>query len=67
MFPDAKKLNQQFKYADRRGFQAVIIAGENEFESGEVQVKWLTDGSQVSVPLDENASELGRMLQERLA
>ena len=28
VYPDAKKLGQQFKYADRRGFRAVIVAGE---------------------------------------
>ena len=66
VFPDAKKLNQQFKYADRRGFRAVIIAGTDEFNSNQVQVKWLEDGSQASVPLDDNASELAEMLKSGL-
>jgi histidyl-tRNA synthetase len=66
VFPDAKKLNQQFKYADRRGFRAVIIAGTDEFESNQVQVKWLADGSQASVPLDDSASELADMLRSGL-
>ena len=66
VFPDAKKLNQQFKYADRRGFRAVIIAGADEFESGQVQVKWLNDGSQASVPLDNDAGELAQMLKAGL-
>lgn len=66
VFPDAKKLNQQFKYADRRGFRAVIIAGADEFESGQVQVKWLNDGSQASVPLDDDAGELAQMLKAGL-
>ena len=66
VFPDAKKLNQQFKYADRRGFRAVIIAGTDEFESNQVQVKWLADGSQASVPLDDSASELAEMLRSGL-
>ena len=66
VFPDAKKLNQQFKYADRRGFQAVIIAGTNEFDANQVQVKWLADGSQASVPLDETTSELAEMLKSGL-
>ena len=66
VFPDAKKLNQQFKYADRRGFRAVIIAGADEFESGQVQVKWLNDGSQASVSLDDDAGELAQMLKAGL-
>ena len=66
VFPDAKKLNQQFKYADRRGFRAVIIAGADEFESSQVQVKWLHDGSQASVPLDEDGGELAQLLKAGL-
>ncbi len=66
VFPDAKKLNQQFKYADRRGFRAVVIAGADEMESNQVQVKWLADGSQKTVPLDNDASELAEMLKAGL-
>ena len=29
VFPEAKKLGQQLKYADRRGFRVALIAGEN--------------------------------------
>jgi histidyl-tRNA synthetase len=39
MFPDPKKLGQQLKYADQRGFRFAIIAGESEFAKGIVQVK----------------------------
>ena len=67
VFPEAKKLNQQFKYADRRGVQAVIIAGENEFSSGVVQIKWLADGSQTEVPLDAGCHEISSWLSERLS
>ena len=33
IFPEPKKLGQQLKYADRRGFRIALIAGGNEFES----------------------------------
>lgn len=66
VFPDAKKLNQQFKYADRRGSQAVIIAGADEFASGVVQIKWLADGSQSEVPLTNGSAEIADWLKERL-
>jgi histidyl-tRNA synthetase len=67
VFPDAKKLNQQFKYADRRGFRAAIIAGSDEIEANQVQVKWLSDGSQASISLDNDAAELVAMLQSKLS
>jgi histidyl-tRNA synthetase len=67
VYPDARKLNQQFKYADRRGAQAVIIAGANEFSSGIVQVKWLADGSQTEVPLTAGSAEIAQWLTERLS
>ncbi len=39
IFPEAKKLGQQLKYADRRGFRVALVAGENEFAAGNIQVK----------------------------
>lgn len=41
VFPDAKKLGVQLKYADGHGFRAAIIAGDNEWQAGRVQVKTL--------------------------
>lgn len=67
VFPEAKKLNQQFKYADRRGFRAVIIAGADELSSGTVQIKWMEDGSQTEVPLNRGAEEIAQWLSTRLS
>lgn len=66
VYPDARKLNQQFKYANRRGSRAVIVAGENEFSSNTVQIKWMADGSQTEVPLAPGAEEIGIWLTKRL-
>jgi histidyl-tRNA synthetase len=66
VYPEAKKLNQQFKYADRRGAKAVIVAGENEFSSGVVQIKWLADGSQTEVPLTDGSKDVADWLANRL-
>jgi histidyl-tRNA synthetase len=66
VFPDAKKLGQQFKYADRRGFSAVISAGPDELRSGKIQIKWLADGEKHELPLDEDATEITNWLIERL-
>jgi histidyl-tRNA synthetase len=50
VYPEAKKLGKQLQYADRQGFRAAIVAGENEFAAGQVQVKNLatTDSQTVA-------------------
>ena len=52
VYPDAKKLGQQLKYADRRGFRIALIAGGDEFQSGVCQVKDLQTGEKQDVPLE---------------
>ncbi|MBN1588699.1 MAG: histidine--tRNA ligase [Pirellulales bacterium] len=49
LYPDPKKLGQQLKYADRRGHRVALIAGENEFTAGTVQVKDLATGKMQDV------------------
>jgi histidyl-tRNA synthetase len=51
VFPDPKKLGQQLKYADRRGFRIALIAGGNEFDNQICQVKDLQTGTKEDVPL----------------
>jgi histidyl-tRNA synthetase len=58
VFPEPKKLGQQLKYADRRGFRVALIAGDNEFESGTCQVKDLAAASQQDVSLAADGAEL---------
>ncbi|MGH7199365.1 MAG: histidine--tRNA ligase, partial [Planctomycetaceae bacterium] len=50
VYPEAKGIGKQLKYADRKGFRAALIAGENEFAAGAWQVKDLKRGEQHSVP-----------------
>jgi histidyl-tRNA synthetase len=56
VFPEPKKLGQQLKYADRRGFRIALIAGGNEFQSGVCQVKDLQTGEKQDAPLADNAA-----------
>jgi histidyl-tRNA synthetase len=64
VFPDAKKLGQQLKYADRRGFRVALIAGGNEFQACVCQVKNLQTGEKQDVPLDtEYASVVATVKQ----
>jgi histidyl-tRNA synthetase len=63
VYPDPKKLGQQLKYADRRGFRLALIAGENEFQAGTCQIKDLARGDSRVVPL----TEVGEVVSQFLA
>jgi len=58
LYPEAKKLGQQLKFADRRGFRVALIAGDQEFERNACQVKDLTTGSRIEASLEHEASEI---------
>ncbi len=66
VFPDPKKLGQQLKYADRRGFRIALIAGDNEFDAGTCRIKDLQTGDQDDVPLDEDARSVIAKVNELL-
>jgi histidyl-tRNA synthetase len=51
VFPEPKKLPQQLKYADRRGFRAAIIVGGNELAAGVCKVKNLAARTEQEAPL----------------
>jgi len=50
-YPEPKKLGQQLKYADRRGFRLALIAGDREFAEGNCQIKNLATGTSATVSL----------------
>jgi histidyl-tRNA synthetase len=67
VYPDAKKLGAQLKYADQRGFPVALIAGSRELDAGMVQIKDLrnktsTETQWRSKP-DEFIGALRTMLQ----
>jgi histidyl-tRNA synthetase len=66
LFPEPKKLGQQLKYADRRGFRVALVAGNDEFEAGAIQVKDLAAGTQRNVPLDPDCGSLAAAIREIL-
>jgi histidyl-tRNA synthetase len=67
VYPDAKRLGQQLKYADRRGFRVALIAGEDELAAGQCQVKDLQAGTSQTVKLQANAEEVIAAVQSLLA
>jgi histidyl-tRNA synthetase len=48
-YPEAVKLPKQFKYADRIGAKVTLVMGPDEVDKGQVAVKNLINGEQISV------------------
>lgn len=67
MYPDAKKLGVQLKYADARGFELAIIAGSQELEAGTCQIKHLATKSSTEVKWRDDPSQLLVTLREQLS
>ena len=58
LYPEAKGMGRQLKYADRKGFPIALIGGPDELAKGVWQVKDMRDGSSVDMPDDELVSYL---------
>lgn len=63
VFPDAKKLKQQLRYADQRGFRVALIAGSREFDANTCQVKNLQTGQSEECSLADDAKALIEAVQ----
>jgi len=64
---EARRLGQQLKYADRRGFRVALIAGENEWAENRCQVKDLASGATRDASLANDAAEVIAAVREILA
>ncbi len=49
-----RQFGKQLQYADRRGSPCVVIAGEDEFNAGEVTIKDLVEGARMSEHISDN-------------
>lgn len=67
LYPEAKKLGNQLKYADRRGFRFALVAGEQEWASGRCQVKDLAAGTSADAPMFDASGAAHPELLARLA
>lgn len=65
LYPEAKKLGQQLKYADSRGFHLALIAGSEELARGIIQIKNLRTkiSTTVSYSRDESSALLSAVEQ----
>jgi histidyl-tRNA synthetase len=53
LYPDQVKLKKQMSYADAKNIPFIIIAGEDEIKNNSVNIKNMSSGNQVNVPLGE--------------
>jgi histidyl-tRNA synthetase len=67
VFPEPKKLGQQLKYADSRGHAIALIAGDNEFAAGTVQLKNLKTTQSQTISVADGYSPLISAIQRELA
>lgn len=65
VYPMKKKLNAQFKYAERKGFPYGVFIGETEAEHGEVTLKDLDRRQEYQHITTQEAIELIRSGKER--
>jgi len=57
VFPEPKKVGQQFKYAEQRGFRVALIAGPDEFAAKTWKIKDLLRGREDSDYKGETVAE----------
>ncbi|MHB1421685.1 MAG: histidine--tRNA ligase [Gemmataceae bacterium] len=62
VYPEAKKVGPQLKYAESRGFRVALIAGPDEFAQGMWQVKDLGRREQINVPATEVVAAVRKVL-----
>ncbi|TDN36468.1 histidine--tRNA ligase [Hymenobacter sp. UV11] len=58
LYPDAGKLQKQFKYADAKGIPLVLILGPEELAAGVAKIKILKTGEEKALPLSEVVTAL---------
>ena len=61
-YPEAAKLQKQFKYADRIGAKVTLVLGPDEVARGQVTVKNLSNGEQTVIPQNEAVPVIRKMV-----
>ena len=61
-YPEAVKLQKQFKYADRIGAKVTLVLGPDEVEKDQVAVKNLISGDQVSVTREALVDQIRKII-----
>ncbi|MCK9220374.1 MAG: histidine--tRNA ligase [Bacteroidales bacterium] len=53
LFPNPAKVKKQMEYAHRNNIPYVVLAGQDEMQSGEISVKEMSTGNQTKMRVDE--------------
>jgi histidyl-tRNA synthetase len=53
IYPEAKAMKKQMRYAHERGFEFVAIIGESEYQNNTLTLKRMSDGNQQTFSIDE--------------
>jgi histidyl-tRNA synthetase len=61
VYPEPEKLGKQFKYASARGIRFVTVVGGDERASGQVTIKDMETGEQISVLREHTAKAVGQL------
>ncbi|OQW87563.1 MAG: hypothetical protein BWK78_09045 [Thiotrichaceae bacterium IS1] len=56
LYSEKARLGEQLRYANKKGFQLVIIAGEEEFSQATVQIKNMISGQQITCSIADLVS-----------
>ncbi len=62
VFPEPAKLQKQFKFADKMKIKIALTVGPDEVANGQVAVKSLTTGEQVTVKREAVVDEVRRLM-----
>jgi len=65
LYPDQVKLKKQMSYADAKKIPFIIIAGADEIKSDSMNIKNMSTGLQVNLPLDELRSFVNENIKQR--
>ncbi|MCR9252200.1 MAG: His/Gly/Thr/Pro-type tRNA ligase C-terminal domain-containing protein, partial [bacterium] len=60
VYPDAAKMQKQFKYADKLNIPYVIVVGPEEMETELFTLKNMTNGEQTTLGIDEIIQNINR-------
>lgn len=61
-YPEPAKIGKQFKFANKMGMKVALVLGDDEVESGQVTVKDLVSGEQVTVARADVAERVRKIL-----
>jgi histidyl-tRNA synthetase len=66
VYPEAKKVAQQFKYAESRGFRVALIAGPDEFDKSVWKIKDLAQREETTVAVAAVADTIRKILAHEM-